>query len=293
MQQIIQLLLEDESTGLCKFRHVYLMSGNAVMALPIAGLLLDMDGVLYVGNKLLPGTRETLAELRSREMPFRFITNTSTRTPAQLLTKMQAIGVNAFADEIFTAVTATVQYLQGLGSPRCYFLVNENIRSSFFGFREDTLDPEVIVVGDIGDRWNYVLLNELFNMLMRGSKLVCMHRNRYWETEAGLCMDIGAFVAALEFVSGKQARVIGKPAPEFFLQALASLDLSPEQVAVVGDDIDSDIGGAQNYGLRGILVRTGKYREALVEHSGIRPDFVLASIADLTAFLDEQAQADQ
>lgn len=258
--------------------------------LPFAGLLLDMDGVLYVGNRLLPGTLDTIAELRRRKLPFRFITNTSTRTPSQLLAKMQAMGIDVEAGEIFTAVTATVQYLQALDAPRCYFLVNENIRSCFFGFREDTVNPEIIVVGDIGERWNYVLLNELFNMLMRGAQLVCLHRNRYWETEEGLCMDIGAFVAALEFVSGKQARVIGKPAPEFFLQALVSLELPPERVAVVGDDIDSDIGGAQNYGLVGILVKTGKYREALVKHSGIRPDFLLGSIADLPAFLDSRAQ---
>ena len=254
---------------------------------PFAGLLLDMDGVLYVGNQLIPGTRETLAELRGRGIPFRFITNTSTRTPAQLLAKIQTLGISARPEEMFTAVTATVQYLESLDSPRCYFLVDENILSCFYGFRENAIDPDVIVIGDIGNRWNYVLLNNLFNMIMRGSKLVCLHRNRFWETEAGLCMDIGAFVAALEFVSGKQARVIGKPAPEFFLQALISLDLPPEQVAVVGDDIDSDIGGAQNYGLCGILVKTGKYREALVTHSGVRPDYLIESIADLPALLDK------
>ncbi|MES2626609.1 MAG: TIGR01458 family HAD-type hydrolase [Pseudomonadota bacterium] len=259
-----------------------------MIEMPFSGLLLDMDGVLYIGNQLIPGALETLRELRGRGLPFRFITNTSTRTPAQLLSQLHTLGIKAHAEEIFTAVTATVQYLQSLGSPRCYFLVNDNIRSSFFGFREDRVAPDVIVIGDIGDRWNYVLLNDLFNMLMRGSKMVCLHRNRYWETEGGLCMDIGAFVAALEFVSGQSARVIGKPAPEFFLQALASVGLPPEQVAVVGDDIDSDIGGAQNYGLRGILVKTGKYREALVNHSGIRPDYVIDSIAELPAFLDSQ-----
>jgi HAD superfamily hydrolase (TIGR01458 family) len=255
--------------------------------MPFAGLLLDMDGVFYIGNQLIDGAQEALAELRSRRIPFRFITNTSTCTPAQLLAKIRTLGIDARGEEIFTAVTATVQYLQSLGTPRCYFLVDEKIRSCFSMFTEDTAEPEVIVIGDIGERWNYVLLNELFNMLMRGSRMVCLHRNRYWETEDGLCMDIGAFVVALEFVSGKQARVIGKPSPEFFLQALVSLDLPPERVVVVGDDIESDIGGAQNYGLRGILVKTGKYREVLVRHSGIRPDYILESIAELPALLDK------
>jgi HAD superfamily hydrolase (TIGR01458 family) len=251
----------------------------------IAGLVLDMDGVVYVGDTLIPGADTALRLLRDRNLPFRFITNTSTRPPEELLSKMQALGLDVRNDEIFSAVSATRRYLEQVGNPRCHLVVCDAVRACFAQFPEDSRNPEFVLVGDIGERWSYALLNDIFGMLMRGAQLVCMHRNRYWETEQGLRMDIGAFVAGLEYVSGKPAVVIGKPSWDFFRLAVLSLGLTAAKVAVVGDDIDSDIGGGQAVGLTGVLVKTGKYREALVRQSAVRPDYVIASIAELPALL--------
>lgn len=252
---------------------------------PIRGFVLDMDGVLHVGNQAIPGAATTLRLLRERGVPFRFITNTSTRSPEDLQRTMGAIGLDVRADEIFSAVSATCSYLAQAGCPRCHLLVADSVKECFAEFPQDDNEPDFVVVGDIGERWHYAMLNDVFRMLMRGARLVCMHRNRYWQTEQGLKMDIGAFVAGLEYVTGKEAIVIGKPSWNFFRLSVQSLGLTAGEVAIVGDDIETDIGGGQAAGLRGILVRTGKYREEFVKQSAVEPDHVIASIAELPELL--------
>ena len=255
----------------------------------IKGLLLDMDGVLYVGNQLIDGARETIEWLRNKGIPFRFITNTTTRTPDSLIAKLDRIRLKVRAEEVFTAVTATLGYLKGRGEPSCHLLLRDEIKPLFKSFPTDADNPDYVVIGDIGATWNYENLNKVFNMLMRGSKLICMHRNKFWQGEDGLKMDIGAFVAALEYVSDKSALVIGKPSPAFFQQALQSLGLERDEVAILGDDIDSDIGGGQASDMRGILVMTGKYREEYVSRSSVRPDFIIESIKELPRLMEDLA----
>jgi len=142
-----------------------------------------------------------------------------------------------------------------------------------------------VIVGDVGKSWDYDLMNRVFRMVIGGAELVALHKGRYWQVEDGLRMDIGAFVAGLEYATGKQATVIGKPSAEFFHLALADMRLDPEAVAMIGDDIGGDVGGAQSVGMKGVLVRTGKYREDLVSGSGITPDMIVDSIADIPDLL--------
>jgi ribonucleotide monophosphatase NagD (HAD superfamily) len=121
--------------------------------------------------------------------------------------------------------------------------------------------------------------------MMQGGRLIAAHRNRCWQTEAGLSMDLGGLVAALEYCSGQRAWVAGKPAPDFFRLALRDMGLEPGQAAIVGDDIDADIGGGQAVGLVGILVRTGKFREAYAQAAPVRPDWVIDSVCALPGLL--------
>lgn len=256
-----------------------------ILGMAIKGLLLDMDGVLYVGSKKIDGASETLELLRENKLPFRFITNTTTRTPESLIAKLESLGLTASADEVFTAVSATIRFLKSKGRPRCYLLLRDEVKVLFDEFEEDSERPDYVIIGDIGAAWSYDTLNNVFNMLMRGSELICMHRNKYWQDEEGLRMDIGAFVAALEYVSGKKALVVGKPSPTFFQQAIDSLGVSRGEAAIVGDDIDSDVGGGQACGLKGVLVRTGKYRNAYADRSNVEPEAVIDSIKQLPKLL--------
>lgn len=251
----------------------------------IKGWLFDLDGVLYVGSQPIPGAVEAVAELRESGLPCRFITNTSTLSLKSLANKINALGFRIPPEEIISAPQAAVRYLREIGDPVCRLLLAEDVKMDFSEFRQSEQEADVIVVGDIGDAWSYGLLNELFNSLMHGARLIAIHKNRFWQTEQGLQMDIGGFIHALEYVSSVEATIIGKPSAEFFRVALKDIGCEATEAAMVGDDIDSDVGGAQAAGLKGVLVKTGKYRPAYAEASSIIPDLVLDSIRGLPQVL--------
>lgn len=257
----------------------------------IEGLLLDLDGVFYIGDRPISGGQEVLAYLQERQVPYRFITNTTTRSPEALANKLRTLGIETRPENVFTAVSATIRFLNSQGTPSFHLLLRDVIKPIFDLFPQDREVPDYVIIGDIGADWNYENLNLVFNMLMRGSNLLCMHRNKFWQGDDGLLMDIGAFVAALEHVSGKPALVMGKPSPAFFQQAIDSLGVEKERVAIVGDDIDSDIAGGQASGLQGILVETGKYRKSYAEASSTIPDATLPSIASLPELLSRRLEA--
>ncbi len=249
------------------------------------GFLFDLDGVLYVGDRAVPGAVEAIDFIRSKGIPCRFTTNTTTRSLESLHRKVTAFGLPVEKKEIFSATTAAAVYLRHKGSPACFFMLTEDPLKDFAEFPTSDTEPEYVVVGDVGKRWGYDLMNKVFNMLVNGAELIALHKGRYWQMEDGLRMDIGAFVAGLEYVTGKTATVIGKPSLAFFMYALEDMGLSAGKVVMVGDDINNDIGGAQKAGMKAVLVKTGKYREDLVAHSDIKPDLVIESIADLPGLI--------
>jgi HAD superfamily hydrolase (TIGR01458 family) len=248
------------------------------------GLLFDLDGVLYVGKEVIPGAIETVAKLRERFI-CRFITNTSTLSLDSLHRKINALGFDIAPEEIISAPQAALRYLEQQPDPTCRLLLAEDVKRDFTNLPQSDTAPRFIVVGDIGEAWSYALLNEVFDNLMNGAKLIAVHKNRFWQTERGLQLDIGAFIDGLEYASGSEAVIIGKPSPAFFQVALDDMGLSKDEVLMIGDDIDSDVGGAQEAGLRAVLVRTGKYRQAYAEASTIKPDYIIDSIADLPTLL--------
>ncbi len=253
--------------------------------LSIKGILFDLDGVLYVGSKPIEGAIEAVARIRASGIPCRFVTNTSTLSLTSLQHKINALGFSIPANEIISAPQATLLYLQRQHDPVCRLLLADDVRKDFQHFRQADTGVDYIVVGDIGTGWTYPLLNEVFNNLMQGAKLIAIHKNRFWQTEQGLQMDIGAFIHGLEYASGAQAMIIGKPSADFFQVALDDMGLSAGDVAIIGDDLDADVAGGQRAGLKGILVKTGKYRQAYTDVSAVRPDLIVDSVADLPAAL--------
>lgn len=249
------------------------------------GVLCDLDGTLYVGNELLPGAAEAIELLRERSLRLRFLTNTTTRSRDSLHRHLHTLGLAVEPFEILSAAYAGVLYLRSVGSPRCRLILQNDAAADYHEFRIDETEPQVIVLGDIGRRWDYDLLDSIFHQTARGARLLALHRNRYFQTADGLSLDVGAFVAALEYAARTEATVIGKPAKEFFRLALAELELPPENVIIIGDDIENDVGAGQNSGLTGILVKTGKYRKKLAAASGINPMFTLESVGRLGLLL--------
>jgi len=251
----------------------------------IKGILFDLDGVLYVGSKPIEGAIEAVARIRTSGIPCRFVTNTSTLSLVSLQNKINALGFSIPANEIISAPQATLFYLQRQHDPVCRLLLADDIKNDFGQFRQSDTAPDYIIVGDIGNAWTYPLLNELFNSLMQGARLIAIHKNRFWQTEHGLQMDIGGFIDGLEYASGSKAMVIGKPSADFFQIALDDMGLAATETVIVGDDIDVDMAGGQGVGLKGVLVRTGKYRQAYVDASTVKPDFTIDSVVDLLGLL--------
>ena len=255
-------------------------------ARPLA-LLLDLDGTLYADGAAVPGACTALARLRERGVPFRLVTNTTSRSRAMLVERLRGYGFEAAAEEIFTATLAGAAAVHSAGlrvvapflpPAALEDLAGLELSGGVAGAARSR--PEAVLLGDLGPGWSYALLQEAFEYLTAGAELVALSRDRYFQKGDALALDAGPFVAALEYATGRTARVAGKPSPAFYAAALASLGVTGP-AAMVGDDLWSDVEGAQRAGLAGWLVRTGKFREEVLRSSGIRPDRILASVAAL------------
>lgn len=249
-------------------------------------ILLDLDGTLYVGNQAIAGAITCLGRLRERGIALRFITNTTTKSQAELVAQLRVMGFQIEADELISAAVAAKLELYNLqqqaGRPlRIWPLVADAIKPDFKEFICDEQHPDYVVLGDIGERWDLHLINRLFNVMHSGAELIALHKGRFWQTSDGLKADIGFFVAGLEYVSSKTARIMGKPNRDFYQRVLDSAGIKAQDALMVGDDIDSDVGGAQTIGIKGCLVKTGKFRQAYFEQSDVKPDYVVASVAEL------------
>ncbi|HEV2852297.1 MAG TPA: TIGR01458 family HAD-type hydrolase [Thermoanaerobaculia bacterium] len=251
----------------------------------VQGLLFDLDGTVYQEGRAIPGAAEALEALRRRGLPFRFTTNTTRRPRAALAERLRSMGISARPEEILSAPAAAARWLRSRGVSRVQLLLAEATFEEFAGFEIAGRSPEVVVVGDLGEDWTFPLLNQAFRNLMDGADLLAIQRNRYWHTDGGLSLDAGPFVAALEYGSGKTATLVGKPSPAFFEAAARELGVPPGRIAVVGDDLESDVAGARASGMIGVAVRTGKYRPQDEERAQQAADVVLDSLAAVPGWI--------
>jgi HAD superfamily hydrolase (TIGR01458 family) len=225
-------------------------------------LLLDLNGVLFSDSTPFSGAAEAVALARSKGYLLRFVTNTATRSQHDLLDDLDRMGFAPSADELFTAPLATRRYLQQRGwQPHC--LVHPAIAPLF----EDLLPPagsgrppDCVVLGDARDGLSYGALNAVFQLVMEGRPLIGIGRNRCFREQGRWMLDAGAFLGAIEWAAGVEALVMGKPSAAFFHELVASTGLAPDQCLMIGDDVEADVIGAMACGLRGCLVRTGKFR---------------------------------
>ncbi|WP_440940100.1 TIGR01458 family HAD-type hydrolase [Immundisolibacter sp.] len=220
-------------------------------------VLLDLGGVFYEGPRLLPGAQAALARLRAGGLPLRFVTNTTRQSHTALLQALAGRGLDIAAEELFTPTAAARGALLERGL-RPLLLIHPDLMPDFAGL--DTDAPNAVVVGDAGEHFGYAGLNRAFRLLHAGAPLLALGRNRYFQDADGLSLDAGPFVAALEYAAGVTAELMGKPAPALFTAAVRTTGCRPAEAVMIGDDVESDVNGAVTAGLRGVLVRTGKYR---------------------------------
>lgn len=246
------------------------------------GVLIDLDGVLYQGGTAIPGACEAIEYLAENEIPFRCISNTTRKCRETICSQLSSMGFDIPPGSIFTPPRAAVAYMKKSGKDRFYILATGDADHDFMdaGTR-NAESADFVIVGDAGDAATYNNLNTAFRLLMDGAELIALEKDRYWMAHDGLALSAGPFVSALEYATGKTALVMGKPARTFFDLALKDMHLHPCDVAMIGDDVITDVGGAHEAGMAGILVRTGKYREDTLQKSLVVPDAIIGSIADL------------
>ena len=243
--------------------------------------LIDLDGTLYFKDEPCPGAIETVNYLRQEKYRLRFLTNTTAKTPKMLHEQMQTLGFDIYENEIFNATYACLLYLRAQSGASCHFMVDDAVKAFFEEIPTDDNAPDFVVVGDYGEGFDFHTLNHAFRLLMDGAELIALQKGLYWFSSEGMFLDCGAFVALLETATGKTARVMGKPSETFFKIALDSLQLSASEAIVVGDDITSDILGAETMKMRSILVKTGKFKPNQLENPVAKPTWVLDSVSEL------------
>jgi HAD superfamily hydrolase (TIGR01458 family) len=255
----------------------------------MAAILLDVDGVLHVSGAPIAGGAAAVRRLREDGHRLRFVTNTTTRSRAQVAEQLRALGIELDDAELQTTGHVAARVLAG---KRVLALTMPGLLDDLDGLQLVGMNVDAVLVGgadegeETGRVFSYLNLNRAFHELEAGADLYCLHKNKWWQTADGARLDAGAFVAGLEYAADIEATVLGKPSTQYFQAALDALDAEAGLTWMVGDDLDSDVLGAHKHGMRTILVRTGKFRPDEVERSQIQPDGIVSSIAQLPDWLE-------
>lgn len=255
----------------------------------ILGFLIDLDGVIYTGNDPVPGAKETISWLEQEGYPYIFVSNSTRRSVLSISRRLLEMGISAGPDRIMTPAVAAAAIARERGWSRAFLVTTVDVEKDFLRAGiipcEETCD--CIVIGDCGESLSYSALNRAFRLAIAGTPLLALEKDRYFRDTDGLSLSAGPFVTALEYATGRMAELVGKPASSYFSAALALLGLSPGEVAMVGDDAVSDVQGAMDAGMAGILVRTGKYSPAALAACRRPPAAVLPSIAALREYMED------
>src|SRR5260370_22082485 len=283
--------LQTRSAGNCRCLGLTRRLGYGRRMRRIRAVLIDIDGVLTVSWKPLPGAVAALHRLRAAGVPLALVTNTTSRTRASIAGTLAGAGFPVTASDILTAPVIAAAYLHDrYPGARCPLLnsgdITHDLAELTLARQGDQAPADVVLVGGARPEVSYQALNQAFSHLQRGAKLVAMHRRLYSRALEGLPLHAGAFLAGLEQAAGTEADVVGKPAPAFFATALARLGASAVGTVMVGDDIETDVLAAQRQGLTGVLVKTGKYLPRTHRAATGTPDHVSDSFADLPTVLD-------
>lgn len=242
-------------------------------------ILIDFDGVIRLGNIPSPDAGDFLKFILENNIPSYIISN-STLKKGKGITEFLVDHKLPSKVPAMTATDATLHYVSEHYKKVSVYCVDEI--KQLFNHYIDNENPEAIIIGDNGERWDFQMMNEMFKRIYNGVELVAMHKNKFWYPEGKLSLDAGAFINALEYASGKKAILIGKPSQVYFQSALSLLGFPKgSDFTMIGDDIDTDIVGAQQAGGKGILIYTGKTNYPLRDDAKIKPDFEAQNLTEV------------
>lgn len=248
----------------------------------LKGVILDMFGVLYEGGEgdgtAIPGSIEAVRKLKESDLLLRFCTNETQAAREAFVAKLHRLGFDMSVSEVFPPAPAAVAVLKERGL-RPHLLVYDALLPEFDGV--DKNDPNCVVIGDAAEKFSYQNLNEAFRVLIDLEKplLFSLGQGRYYSDPDGLKLDVGVYMKALEYACDLKAEVIGKPSSAFFQSVLNDMGLQPHEVLMIGDDLVNDVGGAQHCGMKGVQVRTGKFRPSDERHPTVTADGTVDDLA--------------
>lgn len=272
--------------GYDRKRFPTLHSGDSPME-GVHGFLIDLDGVLYTGNRPIEGAVEAIMLLRDCGIPFRCLSNSTRKCRRSIAEHLASMGFDIAEGDIFTPPVAALSHMEKTGKTTYHLLVTGDVGRDFpdSGKMGPAKTPDWVIIGDAGDKVTYDSMNTAFRFLMDGAEILALENDRFWMASDGLSLSAGPVVRALEYASGKTATVVGKPSPEFFSLALEDMQLKPEETVMIGDDVVTDIGGAYRAGMRGVLVRTGKFRSDVLDSALAKPARIIDSIAAVSEII--------
>ncbi|MCY2963207.1 MAG: HAD-IIA family hydrolase [Planctomycetota bacterium] len=258
------------------------------------GFLIDMDGVIYRGNELIPGADRFIAQLRHADVPFVFLTNNSQRTRRDVVTKLKRLGIDVDEKHVFTCAMATARYLARQKPNGTAFVIGDGGLMTALhqnGYSIVDKSPDYVVVGE-GRTLNFEMAEQALQMILGGAKLVATNLDPNCPTQSGMRPGCGAIVAMLESASGVKAFSVGKPSPVMLRAARKELGLSTDQTIVIGDTMETDILGGVQLGYKTVLVLSGGTRREDLVRFAYRPDLIVDSVAQIdhaTLFVNESA----
>ena len=234
-------------------------------------LLIDFDGVVKLGNSPAPDAKAFFNFINKNKIPACILSNSTLRTGELIKEFFVSNGINLQIPAL-TAFDATLTYVKK-NYKKVQVYCRDYLKHHFEGMIDED-NPEAVIIGDIEDKWTYQIMNDIFKKVFNGTDLIAMHKNKYWNPSGELLIDAGAFITGIEFSSGKEAKLMGKPSSHYFNSALEIIGGNPEEeFFMIGDDAENDVKAAQDLGGKGILIYTGKTKFPFDSNLGIKPDY--------------------
>jgi 5'-nucleotidase len=252
------------------------------------GYLIDMDGVLYRGSQLIAGADQFIEQLRTRDIPFRLLTNNSQRTRRDIAAKVARLGIHVDEEHVFTSAMATARYLASQKPNGTAFVIGEGgllTAMHQHGYTIVDHDPDYVVVGE-GRTFNLELVEAAVQMIHRGARLIATNLDPSCPVQDGIRPGCGAMVAMLETATGVRAFSVGKPSPLMMRAARKELGLSTDETTMIGDTMETDILGGVQLGFHTVLVLSGGTQREQLRHYAYQPDIVVESLAEFAKVLD-------
>lgn len=262
---------------------------NTLPAAAIRGILCDMDGVIYHGNRILPGTLDFIAWLRRTGIPFLFLTNSSERSPRELSEKLHRLGVDIEEPHFYTSAMATAAFLASqTPGGSAYVIGQPGLINALYGagFSTNDVNPDYVVVGET-PMYTYETIKKAVTLVRNGAKLIGTNPDLTGPAENGIIPACGALVAPIELSTGVKAYFVGKPNPLMMRSGLNLLGCPRENALIVGDRMDTDIISGIEAGIETVLVLSGVTQREDLARFGFGPDYILDHVGQLPSLLEK------